>query len=83
MLSNPPHWKRFNCELHMSRPVGSSLEAPVGDDGFGGEEVAEGAEVGEVEDFGDAVVEGAAGGAVYHARETLELGCCQAIEQAG
>lgn len=52
----------------------SQLEPPVGDDGFGGEEVAEGAEVGEVEDLGEAVVEGLAGGAVGHGGETLEFG---------
>ena len=59
------------------------LQSPVGDDGFGGEEVAEGAEVGEVQDFGNAVVEGAAGGAVGQAGEAFEFGCGEAVEQAG
>ena len=40
--------------------------------------MAEGAEVGEVEDVGEAVVLGLAGGAVCHASETHELGYCRA-----
>lgn len=55
----------------------------VGDGGFGGQEVAEGGEVGEIEDLGDGFVEGAAGGAVVHGREALEIGIGELIEEAG
>lgn len=45
--------------------------------------MAEGAEVGEVEDLGEAVVEGLASGAVSHAGETLEFGGGEFVEEAG
>ena len=45
--------------------------------------MAKGAEVGEVEDLGEAVVEGLARGAVGHGGETLEFGCGEFVEEAG
>ena len=45
--------------------------------------MAESAEVGEVEDLGEAVVEGLAGGAVGHGGETLEFGGGEFVEEAG
>lgn len=54
----------------------------VGDGGFGGQEVAEGCEVGEFEDLGEGVVEAAAGGAVVHGGEALELCVDDLIEEA-
>lgn len=69
--------------LYTSQEKASLLKTLVGDDGFGGEEVAEGAEVGKVEDVGEAVVEGLASGAVCHGGETLEFGCGEFVEEAG
>ena len=45
--------------------------------------MAEGAEVGEVEDLGEAVVEGLAGGTVCHGGETPEFGGGEFVEEAG
>ena len=42
--------------------------------------MAEGGEVGEVEDLGEGVVEGAAHGALVHGGEVLELGFSDLIE---
>ena len=55
----------------------------VADGGFGGQEVAESCEVGEVEDFGKGFVEMVAGGAVVHGREALELGIGHLVEEVG
>lgn len=53
MVAVPPFDKlRVN-----GRVLDTSSQAGVGDDRFGGEEVAEGGEVGEAEYLGDAVVE--------------------------
>ena len=45
--------------------------------------MAEGAVVGKVEDVGDTVVEGLAGGTVGHDGETLEFGGGEFVEEAG
>ena len=45
--------------------------------------MAEGAEVGKVEDVGEAVVEGLASGAVGHDGETLEFGGGECVNEAG
>ena len=59
------------------------LQTAVGDDRLGGEEVAEGCEIGEAEYLGDSVVEALSRGAVGHAGQTLELLLRQRVEEVG
>ena len=59
------------------------LQAGVGDDRLGGEQVAEGGKVGEAEYLGDAVVEALSRGAVGHSGQALELLLRQRVEEVG